>query len=244
MKKTVLVFTLLCVTSLSFCGISGVSYFHFSEDGFGLSRAYFTYKNEISDELSFKFQTDVGSQSDDSNDDTQDDRLMVYLKKAQLDWAVSDNIKVSMGLIGMNMFNVQEATWKNRLISKSALDAAGWSSAADLGIGFYRKFGNFSTSLLMTNGEGYNHTNVDGKQKISFQALYGEKRLDKNIGYNIGLVYSTLDADPGNLVKVKGVFGGWSNGTLVTGTEYYTQLNGSSEATLMSLSVNYILVKD
>ena len=40
------------------------------------------------------------------------------------------------------MFNVQEKTWGNRFVAKSALDNAGWSSSADLGIGFSKSFGN------------------------------------------------------------------------------------------------------
>ncbi|PPR76983.1 MAG: hypothetical protein CFH06_01531, partial [Alphaproteobacteria bacterium MarineAlpha3_Bin5] len=35
-------------------------------------------------------------------------RWTAYLKKAQLDWKVNDGMKISMGMIGMNMFNIQE----------------------------------------------------------------------------------------------------------------------------------------
>ena len=87
--------TLLIITSFGYLfsnGISGVAYFEHSDDAFSLSRTYLTYKNSISDELSFQFQTDVGQIGDD-------DRLTAYLKKAQLDWKVLDGTKVSMGLI-------------------------------------------------------------------------------------------------------------------------------------------------
>ena len=36
--------------------------------------------------------------------------LTMYLKKAQLDWKLNDKAKLSIGLIGMNMFNIQEKT--------------------------------------------------------------------------------------------------------------------------------------
>ena len=116
-------------------GISGVTFFEYhsgdldkanEKHGFKLSRAYLTYKNDISDELSFKFQTDVGQVANDN-------RWTAYLKKAQLDWKMNNGMKISLGLIGMNMFNVQEKTWGNRFIEKTALDFAGWSSSADLG---------------------------------------------------------------------------------------------------------------
>ena len=221
-------------TSLFSNNISGISYFNYSDDdGFGMSRTYFTYKKEISNNFSYILQTDVGQVG-------IDDRWTAYLKKAQADWLISSGIKLSMGLIGMNMFNIQEKTWGNRFISKSALDLAGWSSSADLGIGFYKNYGKFSTSLLMTNGEGYQNSDVDGKQKISLQVVYGEKRLDKNTGYNFGLVYSNYDEDPGDSQKVKGIFGGWSNGTILTGMEYYTMNHGYIDASLMSLSINYV----
>ena len=251
MKNNLII--LMSITSIAYCDISGVTYFNYSsDDGFGMKRTYFTYKNQISDELTFKFQTDVGQEPVDEDGDSQDSRWWGYLKKAQLDWKVSDNMKVSMGLIGMNMFNVQEKTWGNRFVAKSALDNAGWSSSADLGIGFSKSFGDISSSLLMTNGEGYKTSVVDDNQKLSLQVLYGEKRLDKNSGYNAGIVYSTEDWSPetdgpdeipGGTETVTGFFGGWSNNNLVAGVEYYTKDNGT-DASLMSVSMNYILANN
>ena len=53
---------LFIIISLGFVfsnNISGVAYFNYSEDsGFGLSRTYFTYKSEISDELSFNLENE------------------------------------------------------------------------------------------------------------------------------------------------------------------------------------------
>ena len=85
------------------------------------------------------------------------------------DWYVNPFDGLSFGgslnlqsLIGMNMFNVQEKTWGNRFIEKTALDFAGWSSSADLGFGISKDlFNNISLSFLMTNGEGYKK---DGKR--------------------------------------------------------------------------------
>ena len=158
-------------------GISGVSYFEFSDNKFSLSRTYFTYKNTISDDLLVTFQTDVGQAGDD--------RLSAYLKKAQLDWKVSENINLSMGLIGLNMFNVQEKTWGNRFVYKSAMDQWGFSSSADLGFGITHKLGPVSANLLITNGEGFKNMNPDDKNKVSLQLVMGETNLNKNNGYNV-----------------------------------------------------------
>ena len=237
MKKIIV--TLTVILSISFSqGLSGVSYFGYSDDdGFELTRTYLTYDKEVSDVLSFKLQTDVGQISDD--------RWDVYLKKAQLDWVLDNGYKLSMGLIGNNMFNVQEKTWGNRFVAKSVLDKAAWDIwAADLGIGFSKSFGNISTSLLITNGEGYKHSNVDDNQMLSVQVVYGEKRLDKNDGYNIGLVYSTLDLDASITTRqVTGVFGGWSNGDIRLYIEEYNKSTTNlSDNELSAIGVNYAIV--
>ena len=224
MKIIILMFT--GITLLFSNNISGVAYFEF-EDSFSLSRTYFTYKTEVSDELSFKFQTDVGKVGDDN-------RWTGFLKKAQLDWKCDSNMKISMGMIGLNMLNIQEKTWGNRFVSKSALDYYGYSATADLGIGIYRNFGNISTSLLMTNGEGYKNSDVDDKNKLSFRVMMGEKKLNNDEGHNFGLVYSSLED-----VTVTGLFGGWSKNGLIIGAEYNVEDNNGLENSLSSMYLNY-----
>ena len=169
MKKIVL---LLTISTLVFSEgkFSGVMYFDY-EDSFNISRVYFTYKKIVSDDVSFKFQTDVGQVADDN-------RWTAYLKKAQLYWKASNDTRVSMGMIGMNMFNVQEKTWGYRFLAKSAMDGK-FSSSADVGMSISRDFGFLYTNLTMTNGEGYKNSDVDDNNKISLQLVHGEKRLDK-----------------------------------------------------------------
>ena len=231
MKK---VLPLIFLTTFIFSdGISGVSYFSYSDDdGFGLSRTYFTYKKEISNNFSYIFQTDVGQVG-------IDDRWTAFLKKAQANWHISDGMKLSMGLIGMNMFNIQEKTWGNRFVAKTALDAAGWGVAsADMGVGVSTDFGNMLASLFMTNGEGYKNSDVDNNQKLSLQLLFGEKRLDKNVGSNIGMVYSTVDDVNGDTETVAGLFGGLGTSLIRGGLEYYTKDNASVNSSLLSYSMN------
>ena len=239
----------LLFSTVLFCdGFSGVSYFEYhtgdvdeiyETHGFKLSRVYLTYKKAVSDQLSFKFQVDVGKLDDISVYDpvagwvssSNDDRWTVFLKKAQLDWKLKKDMKLSMGMIGLNMLNVQEKTWGHRFVEKSALDLAKWSATADLGIGISKQFTeDFSASLLLTNGEGYKESDNDNYEKISLQLLYGEGRLDKNDGYNFGVVYSTLDQDENsdptiteeNTDTVFGAFGGWAGNGLRIGFEYHT----------------------
>tara|TARA_Y100000994_G_scaffold206940_1_gene179290 strand:+ start:492 stop:1571 length:1080 start_codon:yes stop_codon:yes gene_type:complete len=247
LMKKITIFLLF--STVLFCdGFSGVSYFEYhtgdvdeiyETHGFKLSRVYLTYKKAVSDQLSFKFQVDVGKLDDISVYDpvagwvssSNDDRWTVFLKKAQLDWKLKKDMKLSMGMIGLNMLNVQEKTWGHRFVEKSALDLAKWSATADLGIGISKQFTeDFSASLLLTNGEGYKESDNDNYEKISLQLLYGEGRLDKNDGYNFGVVYSTLDQDENsdptiteeNTDTVFGAFGGWAGNGLRIGFEYHT----------------------
>ena len=230
MKKLVLLIT---IASLSFSDgkISGVTYFGY-EDNFSLSRVYFTYKKSISDDLSFKFQTDVG-RIDDSElaseeEVDNDNRWMAFLKKAQLDWKVANQTKISMGMIGMNMLNVQEKTWGYRFLRKSAMDLYKFSATADIGMSISKDFGFLYTNLTMTNGEGYKESVVDDNNKISLQLVHGQRRLDKNDGYNVGLAYSTVKNDSDVETTVTGLFGGWAGSNLRIGAELNTQSVESS----------------
>ncbi len=215
MKKITL---LMILTSFFFSegNLSGVTYFTY-DDNFSLTRTYFTYKKAVSDDVSFKFQTDVGQVG-------SDDRWTAYLKKAQLDWEIGNGLKISMGMIGMNMFNVQEKTWGNRFVEKSAMDSEKFSSSADLGFSVNQKLGDILTiNLMFTNGEGYKTSSVDDNNKVSIQLVYGEKRLDKKDGYNMGLVYSDLANDDNTGTEVTGLFGGYSSDGWRVGAEHNVQ---------------------
>ena len=282
--KKIMVLTIFTMASMMFAegSISGVSYFGYSmynmnadleddkERGFELNRVYLTYKNKISDKASFKFQADMQNTNEEEKT-----AYYMYIKKAQFDLKVADGAKLMIGMQGMNMFNVSEKTWGNRFISKSALDMNKWSASADLGVGFELSMGcpfiesnKISGSLLVTNGEGYKSTSSDNNEKISFQALYGEERLDKKDGFNVGAVYSTLtydeveadidegiEAKSGGTGTVMGGFSGFAGFGAKVGLEYhmgtdldneYKKINGDkirygSSSTLMSVYANYSL---
>jgi len=183
---------------------SGVTYFDYTydlskdainDDGFGLKRVYFTYKQDLSENISYKFQTDVGQlevvalDEDDQLDGTKKTQFVAYLKKAQLDWKTSYG-KLIFGMQGMNIFNVTEKTWGFRFLQKSAMDKYKFSSSADMGIGYSGKFNNLNYSFMYTNGCGYKKSENDEHKKISAQFVYGEKKLVKNDGFNIGLSFA------------------------------------------------------
>lgn len=283
MKKSIVVLIIASMASVIFAegSISGVGYFGYSmnnmnanleddkERGFELNRVYLTYKNKISDKASFKFQADMQNKNE-----TEKTAYYMYIKKAQFDLKVADGAKLMIGMQGMNMFNVSEKTWGNRFLSKTTLDMNKWSASADLGVGAklsmacpFIESNKIHGSLLVTNGEGYKSTSSDNNEKISFQALYGEERLDKKDGFNVGAVYSTLTYDSVEAVEddlstihdneevsakeggtgtVMGGFAGFAGFGARVGLEYHmgTDLDiedYSSSSTLMSVYANYSL---
>ena len=249
MKKIIALIS--CITmGISADGkIGGVTYFEYfnakDKSAFNFNRQYFSYTNVLSDIIKFKIvfdvgRTNIGSVLIEKNNlyKSEDTRLVVFLKKAQIDYKTSYG-KISMGLIGMNTYGVHEKNWGYRFIEKSAIDKYGFSSTTDLGVGFSRSLiDNLNISLQVVNGEGYKMYQVDKYHKTSFNATYGESKLNKNDGYNAGVVYSTesTDSDPTNMISV---FSGFSGLGIRIGAEYDMLTKGDEQFKIISVSVNY-----
>jgi len=235
MKKILLV---VSITGFMFAEgkIGGVTYFDYYSNtekasGFNFQRQYFGYGGDVSDQVSFKILFDVGRSDSDT-------RLTTYLKKAQVNYKSSFG-KFNFGLIGMNTYAVQESNWGYRFIGKSAIDKNIFSSTADLGVGFSKSIiDNLNLSLLIVNGEGFKNPQGDKFQKIAFNATYGESNLNKNDGYNAGLVYTTesTDTDPTTMTSV---FGGFAGMGIRIGGEYDMQTISGVNKSIVSVSANY-----
>ena len=144
-----------------------------------------------------------------------------------------------MGLIGMNTYNIQEKNWGYRFIEKSAMDKYGFSSTADLGIGFSRVLVNqLKMSLQVVNGEGYKNPQSDKYHKIAFNSTYGEHNLVKNSGFNAGMVYTTepTDDEPNTMISL---FGGFAGMGLRLGGQFNMLTKGGIESQVISVSSNY-----
>jgi hypothetical protein len=220
--------------------VGGVTYFDYTnaEDisAFNFNRQYFTYVGKShNNDLRFAIVFDVGRTN---NIDGEDTRLATFLKKAQVDY-ITNVGTFNLGLIGMNTYVVQETTWGYRFIEKSAIDRNKFSSTADLGIGFSRSLNdNFNISLQIVNGEGFKSVQGDKYHKISFNATYGERKLNTNDGFNVGVVYSTeaSDTDPTDMISL---FGGFSGMGFRVGAEYDILTQGEMEEVVISTSMNY-----
>ncbi len=236
MKKMKFFLFVVRITGFMFAEgkIGGVTYFDFSvtdSSAFNFQRQYFGYGGDVSDQVSFKILFDVGRSDSDT-------RLTTYLKKAQVNYKSSFG-KFNFGLIGMNTYGIQESNWGYRFIEQSAIDKYKFSATADIGVGFSRSLiDNLNLSLLFVNGEGFKKPQGDKYHKIAFNATYGEGNLNKNDGYNAGLVYTTesTDTDPTTMASV---FGGFAGMGLRLGGEYDMLTKGSVESNIISVSANY-----
>ena len=239
---------------------SGVGFFEYTYDltknaandaGFGLNRVYFTYQQNLSDNLSYKFQTDIGNLTvidkvdvDNSGDDsvtTKKSQYVVYLKNANMAWKTELG-KFVFGLQGLNMFSVQEKTWDYRDLEKSTMDLHGFTSSADMGIGYYNSLGqNIHYSFLYTNGGGYKKIESNEDKKFSGQVYFGESKLSGNDGYNAGVVFSIEPTD-NETETVFGLFGGYAGNGIRFGAEF-DQYTDESEVVAQIIAVygNYRL---
>ena len=249
MKYLIILLTCISIIMAAEGKIGGVTYFDYAnsekKSSFNFQRQYFSYTGVASDKIDFKIIFDVGRTNvgaavieKDTTYKSEDTRLIVFLKKAQINYKTSYG-KVSMGLIGTNTYGVQEKNWGYRFIEKSSIDLYKYSSTADIGIGFSRLLiENLNINLQVVNGEGYKQPQGDKYHKISFNTTYGERKINKNDGYNAGIIYSTeaTDSDPTNMISV---FGGFAGMGLRFGAEYDMLTKGDTESSIISVSANY-----
>jgi len=239
MKRIIIVISVFAMLIAADTKIGGTTYFDYAsgetQSGFNFNRQYIAFSGKASDDLKYKVIFDVGRVAGEP--------LIAFLKKAQIDYKTTF-AKVSMGLIGMNTYGVQEKNWGYRFIEKSAIDKNGYSSTADIGVGFSKSMSkDLNISIQIVNGEGYKVPQQDKHHKISINATYGEGKLNKNDGYNVGLVYSTeaSDTDPTNMMSL---FGGYASSGLRVGAEYNTKTTGNDKLSLISLCANYAFKED
>jgi hypothetical protein len=224
--------------------VSGLVFYEFSHqfedslvhnNAFEMQRVYLTYQKTVSPNLNYKFQTDVAR--------GKDGWLTAYLKNAKMDWQTS-LAKMTLGMQGMNVFNIQEKTWGHRYLEKSPMDKYKFSSSADLGIGIGRAIGDYLyVDSKITNGTGYKQAEDDRFKKYSLQVVWGNRDLTASNGFNVGgvVTYEPFESgdDTINATSVLAFFGGWAQKALRAGVEFDLELH--SDATdSKQLIVGYI----
>jgi hypothetical protein len=222
MKKAVI---LLLFSTFLFADnvVGGKVFFNHTKDlaeggisAFNMKRAYLTYSDDVSEDVSYKMTYDMG-ENDAGSAHT------AFLKVAMMKWKTGLG-NVTIGMQGMNMFKTMENTWGHRFIAKMPMDTYGYSASADLGVGITRSFGSVSTSALITNGGGYKKVESDSHKKISLHAVYGESKLNKKDGFNFGTSYSLEPSDVDSTsienINVTGLFAGYAGKGFRCGFEF------------------------
>lgn len=258
MTRALTLCLLLAATASHAADVSSLIFYDYTHDAteggtadgaFNMARGYVTVTGAPSENVSYKLQVDAGMLKSytlkdagigdfvDVDGDTlgvksyslsgSDAGFFMYLKNACIDLNTSYG-KWTIGMQGMNLFNVQEATFGNRFLEKPLMDTRGFSSSADLGLGYSREFGLVKTSVLYTNGSGYKKAETDKYKKLSVQVAAGETALSKKDGWNAGIVYSMEPTSADYSTSVMGLFGGWAGAGLRAGFEYDTRTVGAA----------------
>ncbi len=122
---------------------------HVYTSNFQVMRSYFGYKYKFSEDFSTKITLDMDYKADDG-------QYTFYLKHAQLDWKVCSPFKLSLGLIGYQLYNDQENHWGYRYLYKSFMDEHEFGTTADLGFNAHIKLHDMvQINAGLVNGEGY-----------------------------------------------------------------------------------------
>jgi len=247
MKKHAIILILTGATFLySQSSASGKIFFNHTTDlidnginAFNMKRAYLSYGNSVSDNVFYKVTYDMGTNDGGS-------AHTAFLKVAMLKWKTSVG-DITIGMQGMNMFKTMENTWGHRFIAKMPMDTYKFSASADMGVGIAKSFGPLSTSALIVNGCGYKKAESDKYKKISFHALYGESKLNKKDGFNVGVSFSyepyAIDSMNTNTTNVMGLFAGYSGNGFRGGLEFDTKSNGNIDGKILSIYGTYQLTK-
>jgi len=230
------------ITLFADTNTSGKVFYNYSIDldedrnnAFNIKRAYLTFANEVNETVSYKVTYDMGSNAGGS-------AHTAFLKVAMIKWNTSLG-NVSIGMQGLNMFKTMENTWGHRFIQKMPMDTYGFSPSADLGIGITHGFGAISTSALVTNGGGYKKAESDSHKKFSFHAVFGEPKLNKNDGFNIGASFSIepydIDSVTTENTNVMGTFAGYGGSGFRGGLEFDTKQQNDITSQIICLYGTY-----
>ena len=201
---------------------------------FQLQRVYLGYKYSFSKQFSAKITLDGGRQVKDKNKEI----LTPYsaqVKIAQLDWKVSDAVKLSAGLIGLKQFDTQEKFWGYRYLFKSFQDEFALGSSADLGLNAEIKLAKpLKANVFLVNGEGYSKLqDENGRMKFGgnliFEPIEGLifKGYYDMYGGDFTKDNGDVVTDTTNIHTIA-FFGGYKTDKFRIGAEYDLQLNGTS----------------
>jgi len=208
------------------------------ENAFQLRRVYFTFENNISQNIKIRFRLESGSQKFGT-----ESKINPFVKHAFLEWTnLIPNHRLYLGIAETNAFKNAEAYWGYRPIEKTIMDLNKISSSADLGIALK---GDLNESLhhwlTIFNGTGYGSAEVDQFKKIGYafwitpaQGLILEAYADyeKQDPDKPNFEYATDYYGSSGYYTVKG-FAGYDAPGFTLGAEAFMRTNMESGTTNM-----------
>jgi hypothetical protein len=134
---------------------------------FEISRAYFGYGYNFSQNFSGKIIFDVANSAVAGTTSPGVSAFTALLKNAYVEY--SDKlVKVDLGMVGENMFSLQESIWGKRYLYKSFQDQNGFGNSADLGATLKLQFTpQIGMDFGVFNGEGYKKVQADSTLQVA-----------------------------------------------------------------------------
>src|ERR1035437_6332866 len=134
-----------------------------------LTRAYFGYGYNFSPDFSAKVVFDVANNAASGVDPLKVgvSAFTVFAKNAYGEYN-HGIVTADLGLVGDNMFSLQESVWGKRYMYKSFQDQYGFGNSADLGAKVKIQFiPEVALDLQVLNGEGYKKVQADSTFKFA-----------------------------------------------------------------------------
>ncbi len=133
---------------------------------FEINRAYLGYKYQFNNKFSSKVVADFGK-------NTSGSAYTAFLKTAQLDWKLTNSIKLSAGMIGLKQMNEQDKFFGYRYIEKTFSDKYGMGTTSDLGLNVEIKLNKIiKFNVFALNGDGYkNMQDTLGVHKLGYSVI-------------------------------------------------------------------------
>jgi len=138
-----------------------------TNNAFELTRAYFGYGYNFSSDFSAKVVFDVANNAAAGTTTPGVSAFTVFAKNAYGEYN-HGIVTADLGLVGENMFSLQESVWGKRYIYKSLQDQYGFGNSADLGAKVKLQFiPEVSLDMEVLNGEGYKKVQADSTFKFT-----------------------------------------------------------------------------
>jgi len=138
-----------------------------TNNAFEITRAYFGYGYNFSTDFSSKIVFDVANNAAAGTTAPGVSAFTVFLKNAYGEYN-HGMVTADLGMVGENMFGLQESIWGKRYIYKSFQDQYGFGNSADLGAKVKLQFiPEVALDLEVLNGEGYKKVQADSTFKFA-----------------------------------------------------------------------------